>query len=95
MPRPSRAGNRKKSEPAASAAGRPTEGGPIRLNFQIDQKDRYLLDIIKSFIGGNISYRVSTNCYYYGSTNFGSAIKIINYFDSYHLLSSKYLNFFK
>lgn len=67
----------------------------IRLNFQIDQKYRDLLDLIKSYIGGNIGYRSKTNCYYYGSTSFGSAKKVINYFDKYHLLSSKYINYLK
>ena len=37
----------------------------------------------------------SQNTYYYGSTSFGSAKKIISYFDVYTLLSSKYLNYIK
>ena len=67
----------------------------IRLNFQIDQKKDDLLKLIKAFFGGNIGYRKSQDTYYYGSTSFGSAIKIINYFDHYHLLSSKYINYLK
>ena len=67
----------------------------IRLNFQIDQKDNYLLLLIKEVFGGNIGYRESQDTYYYGSTSFGSAKKVIKYFDNYHLQSSKYFNYLK
>jgi hypothetical protein len=67
----------------------------IRLNFQIDQKDNDLLLLIKEIFGGNIGYRNSQDTYYYGSTSFGSAKKVVNYFDIYHLQSSKYLNYLK
>lgn len=67
----------------------------VRLNFQIDQKENDLLVLIKGFIGGNIGYRANQNTYYYGSTSFGSANKVINYFDKYHLLSSKHVNYLK
>lgn len=65
----------------------------IRLNFQIDQKDSYILELIKSFFGGYIGYRSKINCYYYGTTSFVSAKKVINYFNTYHLLSTKYIAF--
>nr|YP_009710665.1 LAGLIDADG endonuclease [Amanita muscaria]QFZ98613.1 LAGLIDADG endonuclease [Amanita muscaria] len=67
----------------------------IRLNFQIDQKKDQILILIKDFLGGNIGYRHSQDTYYYGSTSFGSAKTVINYFDHYHLLSSKYINYLK
>jgi hypothetical protein len=67
----------------------------VRLNYQIDQKENTLLILIKNFVGGNIGYRKSQDTYYYGSTSFGSAVKVINYFDQYHLLSSKHLNYLK
>lgn len=67
----------------------------IRLNYQIDQKDDKILNLIKDFLGGNIGYRKTQDTYYYGSTSFGSAKKVINYFDNYHLLSSKYINYLK
>lgn len=69
----------------------------IRLNFQIDQKDNYILLLIKKIFGGNIGYRKrkSQDTYYYGSTSFGSAKKVINYFDTFHLQSSKYNNYVK
>ncbi|HMG16557.1 MAG TPA: LAGLIDADG family homing endonuclease [Saprospiraceae bacterium] len=67
----------------------------IRLNFQIDQKNNDILLLIKEFFGGNIGYRKSQDTYYYGSTSFGSARKVINYFDEYHLQSNKYINYLK
>ena len=67
----------------------------IRLNFQIDQKKDVLLLIIQIFLGGNIGYRKSQDTYYYGSTSFGSAKNVVNYFDYYPLLSSKHINYLK
>ena len=51
--------------------------------------------MIKNFLGGNIGYRFSQDTYYFGSTSFGSAKRVINYFDQYHLLSSKHVNYLK
>ena len=67
----------------------------IRLNFQMDQKDKNVLLLIKEIFGGNISYIKSQDTYYYGSTSFGSAKKIIKYFDTFHLQSSKHINYLK
>jgi len=67
----------------------------IRLNYQIDQKNNNILILIKEFFGGNIGYRKSQDTYYYGSTSFGSANKIIKYFDEYHLQSNKHINYLK
>lgn len=70
----------------------------VRLNYQIAgsaQKKDYLLILLKEFFGGNIGYRKSQNTYYYGSTSYGSAKKVIAYFDNYHMLSSKHINFLK
>lgn len=67
----------------------------VKLNYQIDLKDREILDLIKFNFGGNIGYYKLNNTWYYQSTSFGCAKKIINYFDNYHLLSSKYLNYIK
>ncbi len=50
--------------------------------------------LIKLF-GGNIGYRKSQDTYYYNSTSFGSARKVIKYFDKFHLLSSKHVNYLK
>ena len=67
----------------------------IRLNFQIDQKDKIVLLLIKEVFGGNIGYRNSQDTYYYGSTSFGSAKKVIKYFDTFNLQSSKHINYLK
>jgi hypothetical protein len=67
----------------------------VRLNFQVDQKEKDLLLLIKNYLGGNIGYRSNQDTYYYGSTSFGSAKKVIDYFDSFHLLSSKHINYLK
>jgi LAGLIDADG endonuclease len=76
---------------------KPTGGSrvEIRLYLQIDQKTRFLLDLIKGKIGGNIGYRKSQDTYFYSSTSFGSARQAIKYLDKYHLLSSKYINYIK
>jgi len=42
-----------------------------------------------------MGYRANQDTYYYGSTNFGSAKKVINYFDHFSLLSTKYINYLK
>lgn len=67
----------------------------VKLNFQIDQKTNNVLLLIKNNLGGNIGYRKSQYTYYYSSTSFGSAKNVINYFDYFHLLSSKHINYLK
>lgn len=67
----------------------------IRLNFQIDQKSNLLLNMIKNYLGGNIGYRESQDTYYYGSTSFGSAKKVIQYFDRFNLQSKKHISYLK
>jgi len=67
----------------------------VRLNYQIDQKTNHLLLLIKDYLGGNIGYRESQDTYYYGSTSFGSAKNVINYFNRFHMLSNKHVNYLK
>ncbi len=67
----------------------------IRLNFQLDQKSSLLLNMIKEYLGGNIGYRKSQDTYYYGSTSFGSAKRVIEYFDQYHLQSKKHISYIR
>ena len=73
----------------------------IKLNYQINFKNRDILDLIKINFNGIISYEHKDNqlnnntLYSYESTSFESARKIINYFDKYHLLSKKYINYLK
>jgi len=75
---------------------RSTKNKPeVRLNYQIDQKTNKLLEMIKNDLGGNIGYRKTQDTYYYGSTNFGSAKNVINYFDRYNLLSKKHISYLR
>jgi hypothetical protein len=67
----------------------------IRLKFQVDQKKRNILELIHNKFGGYIGYRQNLDTYYYQSTSFGSAKKVVDYFDHFHLLSSKYINYLK
>ena len=67
----------------------------VRLNYQIEQKKKDILILIKDYIGGNIGYRKSQDTYYYGSTSFASAKKLINYFDEFNLQSRKHINFLR
>jgi len=67
----------------------------IGLNFQIDQKKNDILLLIKNFLGGNIGYSKVQDTYNYGSNSFLSAKNVINYFDSFHLLSTKHINYLK
>lgn len=67
----------------------------IRLNYQIDQKNKDILSLIREFLGGNIGYCKKQDTYYYGSTSFRSAKNVIEYFDKFHLQSSKYINYIK
>lgn len=54
-----------------------------------------MLILIKDYLGGSIYFNKNKNIYYYNSTNFSSAKKVINYFDKFHLLSSKQINYLK
>ena len=67
----------------------------IRLKFQVDQKKRNILELIHNKFGGYIGYRQNLDTYYYQSTSFGSVKKVVDYFDHFHLLSSKYINYLK
>ena len=61
----------------------------------MDQKSDLLLNMIKEYLGGNIGYRKSQDTFYYGSTNFGSAKRVIEYFDRYHLQSRKHISYLR
>jgi hypothetical protein len=67
----------------------------VRLNYQLDQKKSDILAKLKQTFGGFMGHRKVQDTYYYGSINFGSALKIISYFDKYHLQSSKYVNYLR
>lgn len=70
-------------------------GYEIRLKLQMDQKKEFILNQIKKEFSGYLGFRKTQNTFYYESTSFSSAKKVINYFDHYHLLSSKHINYLK
>ena len=70
-------------------------GFSVRLEFKIKQKTNELLELIKKILGGNLYYLESEQVYYYNSTNFKSAKLVVDYFDNFHLNSSKFLKYFK
>ena len=70
----------------------------VFLNFQIvacAQNQKNLLILIKDLLGGNIAYKKSRDSYIYDSSSFGSARRVIKYFDKFHLLSSKHVDYLK
>ena len=67
----------------------------IQLSFEIEKNNKDLLILIKNFLGGNIAFNKNEDFYFYYSNSFGSAKKIISYFDHFHLLSSKHVNYLK
>lgn len=67
----------------------------IRLNYQIDHKSDVLLMKIKNYIGGNIGYSKAQDTYYYGSTSFGSAKNVIEYFNKFNLQSRKHVSYLR
>jgi LAGLIDADG DNA endonuclease family protein len=67
----------------------------IRLNFQIDKNNNKLLTKIKNYLGGNIGYRKSQYTYYYGSTSFGSAKNVIEYFNRFNLQYRKHVSYLR
>ena len=76
-----------------------TQGRParneVRLNLQVDQKTSFLLDQIKGTFGGNVYHRNKQDTYYYGSTSFGVANKLVKYFDVYRPCGIKWVNYLK
>lgn len=67
----------------------------VGLSIHIFTKSDHILKLVKTGFGGNISYEKDQYSYHYDSTSFGSARKLINYFDNYHLLSNKHINYLK
>lgn len=67
----------------------------VELKFNLQHKNKDILLLIKNYLGGNIQYSQSKDTYIYDSTSLDYAKNVINYFDHYHLLSSKHVNFLK
>lgn len=62
----------------------------LQLQIELQAKDKYLLDIIRSNFGGYLGFRSKLNSYYYNSTSFIVFEKLINYFERFSLCSNKY-----
>jgi Cytochrome C and Quinol oxidase polypeptide I/LAGLIDADG endonuclease len=67
----------------------------VQLEFKIKQKNIELLELIKQTFGGHIYYFKSEELFYYNSISFKSAKSVINYFDNFQLISSKWVNYLK
>ncbi len=67
----------------------------IKLALLINKDNKELLILIRNFWGGNLSYNKAKDSYTYDSSSYGSARKIIKYFDKFHLQSSKYIDYIK
>jgi hypothetical protein len=67
----------------------------VKLEFNIKQKNIELLELIKQTFGGYIYYIKSEELFFYNSISFKSAKSVINYFDNFQLISSKWVNFLK
>lgn len=67
----------------------------LRLEFKIKQKSDELLKLVKANFDGNIFYSDSEQLFYYQTTDFNSAKKIIEYFDKFQLNSSKFISYIK
>lgn len=61
----------------------------VRVVIQIDQKKDYLLLQAKQAFGGSVGFRGSQDTFYYSSTSFAAAKRLINYFDRFHLMGVK------
>lgn len=67
----------------------------IRQSQQIDQKHKQIQNVIKNEFHGKIGYRSKLDTYYYNSISFGVAKKYIEYFNTYNLMSNKYIDYLK
>lgn len=59
----------------------------VRLHLKVDQKTKDVLKLIHGGFEGYVGYRENRDTYYYQSTGFKHALKVIMYLDRYHLLS--------
>jgi len=69
----------------------------LKLVFSIfvEKNLDYLLLQIKETFGGYLIKRKNTDNFYYSSGSFLNAKKVIDYFDLFHLNSTKYINYIK
>jgi hypothetical protein len=65
----------------------------IRVALQIDQKDVFLLDLVKKEFGGSLGFREKMNTWYYSSTSFDRAFALVKYFDRFQVIGRKRLDY--
>lgn len=65
----------------------------VRLVAQISQKNPTLLHAIKNQFGGDLGYRSANDTYYWSSASFAGAEKVAHYFDTFHLMGCKLLQY--
>jgi len=65
----------------------------IRVMLQLDQKDRFLLDLVKEEFGGFLGFRQPTESFYYSSTSFGRAFALVKYFDRFQVIGRKRVDY--
>lgn len=75
----------------------PSNSFEVRLNFQIvvPSENHKIVLLFKDYFGGLLSYNNLNDEYTYSSSSYGSAWKIIKYFDVYHLQSTKHIDFLR
>nr|BAF44922.1 hypothetical protein [Lobophyllia vitiensis] len=59
----------------------------VRLHLKVDQKTKDVLNLLHEVFGGYVGYREKQDTYYYQSTGFQHALKVIRYLDRYPVLS--------
>ncbi|KAJ3227106.1 hypothetical protein HK099_003325 [Clydaea vesicula] len=67
----------------------------VRLVLKLSHKTPSVFDAIKSRLGGNITHDKETDTYYFATSTFESAKKVVEYINKYHILSSKYVDYVK
>lgn len=70
-------------------------GKSIQLEYKLKQKDKTPLSKIQNFFSGNIHYYLKEDIFCYNSSSNKTNFNFINYFDIFHLNSSKYIEYFK
>lgn len=67
----------------------------INISFLLEMKESKILTELKKEIGGKIDYIENIDIYKYTTTSLLHVKKLINYFNQFHLLSNKHINYLK
>ena len=77
-----------------SRVGKPKPEVRMFMRIQLKEEDQHIIDLLKEVIGGTISKKTFKNgniSYQYSTMSFSRIAIILNYLDSFHLCSGKYL----